>query len=137
MRRIILMISLFLLSGVWAFAQYGGPYGERHEGHERNRRRAEGCLYGQPGDLVLMDDQGNTFALAGRPTVRLNRFIGHRVRVEGNTWFNPNNPYAMSANEGEGPTLHLFEIEHIYPGQCGYGEEPEGGGSLHFEVPLP
>ena len=69
MRRIILLISLMLLLPAWLIA------------HDMSRLRVEGCLYGEPGNLVLMDDQGNTFALTGQ-TYRLNYHIGHRVRVE-------------------------------------------------------
>jgi hypothetical protein len=138
MRKIILLISLFLLPATWAFAQYGG-YGERPHDRDQgaNKLRVEGCLYGEPGNLVLMDDQGNSFALTGRMTARLNPAIGHRVRVEGRTWFDPNNPNAMGANEENGPNLHVFEIEHIFPGECGYGEQPQGGDQMHFDVPLP
>ena len=44
----------------------------------------------------------------------------------------------MSENAEEGMTLRVFEIEHIYPFHCGEEEQHEqGGGYLHFEVPVP
>jgi hypothetical protein len=145
MRRIILLISLFLLPAAWAFAQYGpnGGYGERQrerQGERQydrdqggNRMKVEGCLFGDPGNLALIDDQGNTFNLSGR-TGRLNRLIGHRVRVAGKTWFDADNPNAMAANGEATPTLRVFETEQVYRGRC----DQWGGsaGEFRFSIPL-
>jgi hypothetical protein len=133
MRRIILLISLFLLSAAWAFAQYG-PYAQRPPDQGGNRLRVEGCLFGQPGNLALLDDQGNTFELRGR-TARLYNFIGHRVRVEGRTWFDADNPNAMSANGEDVPILRVFQTEQVYGGSCDqWGERPE---EFRLVIPLP
>jgi hypothetical protein len=93
----------------------------------------EGCLFGEPGNLALIDDQGNTFDLRGR-TARLNNFIGHRVRVEGRTWFDADNPNAMSANGEAVPTLRVFETEQVSRGRC----DQWGGstGEFRFSIPL-
>jgi hypothetical protein len=142
MKRIILLISVLLLSASWMFAQYGG-YGERNDGEGSHQLRVEGCLYGQPGYLVLLDNQGNAFQLAGRMSSALDNFVGYRVRVAGRSWFNPDHPYAMGANEENGPTLHVSDIEHISRFRCGEGEhhpererEHENKG-MHIEIPVP
>jgi hypothetical protein len=132
MRNSILTLSLLLLTGTWAVAQYGGPYGgDRGEGGAR--MRVAGCLYGDNGYLTLFDDNGNTYQVVGRQAARLGRFVGHRVQVEGRTFFDADNPSAMAANGESVPTLRVFEIEHVDRDRCdaGWGGN-EGGINIHI-----
>lgn len=157
MRKIIVLISLFLLPASWAFGQYGTPYGERpydqgrpynqgpnqggynqggnnRGGNNRggNVMRVEGCVFGEPGNLALIDDQGNTFELRGR-TARLNNYIGRRVRVDGRTWFRPDRPFAMSEHGENTPVLRVFATERVSRGRC----DQWGGGPTEFRFQFP
>lgn len=136
MRKIFLLLAVVLLPAAWAFAQYGG-YGEHQGQYGRdeggNRLRVEGCLFGDPGNLALTDDQGNTFDLRGRMASRLNGAIGRRVRVEGRTFFDADNPNAMSANGEAEPILHVTEIERVQ-GRCDqWGGSPD---EFRFSIPI-
>ena len=137
LRNSILLLSLLLLSAAWAIAQYGGPrYGDRHEGGMR--LRVAGCLYGDSGYLALLDNQGNTYEVTGPQARRLSRFVGHRVRVEGRTFFDPDNPMSMSANGEDVPTLRVFDIEHVSRDRCDYGWQggpQEGNGGINIHIP--
>jgi Protein of unknown function (DUF5818) len=118
MRRIILLISLSLLLGVWAIAN-SGPY-PYHPRDQVSRVTVEGCLYGSNGNFNLVDDRGNTVQLKGK-TAKLDDFIGQRVRLEGKT-ADIGKPGAMSANEGEAiTTLHVSRIEHVSGHFCENG----------------
>jgi len=138
MRKIVVLISLFLLPASWAFGQYGTPYGERRYDRGRsysqggNAIRVEGCVFGEPGNLALIDDQGNTFELRGR-TARLNNSIGHRVRVDGRTWFRPDSPFAMSEHGDSTPVLRVFATERVSRGHC----DQWGGGPTEFRFQFP
>jgi len=133
----ILLLTVVLLPAAWALAQYGGngdrggDRGDRDQG--RNRMKVEGCLFGEPGNLALTDDQGNTFELKGRIASRLNGAVGHRVRVEGETWFDRDNPNAMSSNGEATPILHVSEIERVQ-GRCDqWGGSPD---EFRFSIPI-
>ena len=138
MRKIILLISLFLLPASWAFGQYGTPYGEGpySQGGSYNRGgyvlKVDGCVFGEPGYLVLLDDQGNTFELRGK-TARLNNYIGHRVRVDGRTWFRPDSPFAMNEHGENTPILRVFATERVSRGHCNqWGSAPS---EFHYQFP--
>jgi hypothetical protein len=135
MRKNILMLCLFLLlPAVWAVAQYGGGYDR-----DGMRMRVSGCLYGDAGYLTLFDDQGNTFAVGGPQRRQLERWVGHRVQVEGRTFFDPRNPRAMSANGEDVPTIRVFEVENVSRDRCDYGggydydrDRDHGGINIHI-----
>ena len=157
MRKIVVLISLFLLPASWAFGQYGAPYGNQGGSYNQGRPynqggsynqggpysqrgtsrggnaiRVEGCVFGEPGNLALIDDQGNTFELRGR-TARLNNYIGHRVRVDGRTWFRPDSPFAMSEHGDSTPVLRVFATERVSRGHCDqWGGEPT---EFRFQFP--
>jgi len=128
MKRIILLISLLLLPAAWAFTQEG------QYGHEGDRARAnvsvEGCLYGEPGNLTLVDNQGNTFQLTGR-TERLDGLTGRRVRLQGRAWTDRDGRDAMAGNQDENlPTLRVFGVQHVSRDRC-----DEGGAGINIQVP--
>lgn len=135
MRKMILLISLLLLPAAWVFAQYGTPQygspGARHYG-PGNRVSVAGCLFGEPGNLALIDDFGNTYELRGR-TARLSRHIGHRVRVEGRTWFRADNPLAMSEYGETTPILRVQSTQRVSRGHC----DQWGGSATEFRFSIP
>ena len=148
MRKILLLISLLVLPAAWLFAQYGSPqyggpqpqyggpqpqYGSevRHYGGG-NRVSVEGCLFGEPGNLALLDDNGNTYELRGR-TRTLSSYIGHRVRVDGRTWFRPDNPFAMSEYGESTPILRVYGTRHVSRRHC----EQWGGNETEFRFTIP
>jgi hypothetical protein len=133
MRKMILLLAVLVLPAAWAFAQYGGYERGYNRDQGGNRLRVEGCLFGEPGNLALTDDQGNTFELRGRMASRLNGAIGRRVRVEGRTWFDADNPNAMSSNGEVTPSLRVFEIEQVR-GRCDqWGGNPD---EFRFSIPI-
>jgi hypothetical protein len=134
----ILLISLLLIPAAWMFAQYGGyerqggGYEERRGGDQGNVVSVEGCVFGEPGNLALLDDSGNTYELRGR-TGPLNNFIGHRVRVDGRTWFRADNPYAMSDYGEATPILRVYGTQRISRGHC----DQWGGADTEFRFSIP
>jgi hypothetical protein len=153
MRKILLLISLVVLPAAWMFAQYGSPapqygspapqygspapqygstYETRHYGGGGNRVSVEGCLFGEPGNLALLDDNGNTYELRGR-TRMLRNYIGHRVRVDGRTWFRPDNPFAMSEYGESTPILRVTGTRHVSRRHC----EQWGGSETEFRFTIP
>ena len=132
MRKLILLISLLVLPASWMFAQYGGGDYDRDRGGG-DRVSVEGCLFGEPGNLALLDDNGNSYELRGR-TGTLNNFIGHRVRVDGRTFFRADNPYAMGEYGDSTPVLRVYGTQHVSRGRC-----DQWGGSdndFRFSIPL-
>ena len=137
MRKFILLISLLLLPAAWVFAQYGShppsQYGSPPSQYgSGNRVSVEGCLFGEPGNLVLLDDHGNTYELRGR-TGTLNNFIGHRVQVDGRTWFRADNPYAMSEYGETTPILRVYGTQHVSRRTC----DQWGGSETEFRFTIP
>ena len=130
MRRMILLISLLLLPAAWLFAQYGSYEVGRSPG-PGNTVSVEGCLFGEPGNLALLDDSGNTYELRGR-TGTLNNYIGHRVRVDGRTWFRADNPYAMSEYGETTPILRVYGTR-VSRGHC----DQWGGSATEFHIMIP
>jgi hypothetical protein len=116
MRRIFLLISIVLLTGLWATAQlsqYGGGYD--HWGNYRTT--LQGCLQGSPGNYVVTDRTGTTFKLTGN-TAGFHRFVDHKVRLVGRTSYNPNHPEAMGGDIEKVPTLHVFRLKHASQSVC-------------------
>ena len=136
MRKIFLLISLLLLPAALVFAQYGSyesrPYGRGPGGPGGPTVSVEGCLFGEPGNLALLDDSGNTYELRGR-TGPLNNYIGHRVRVDGRTWFRADNPYAMSEHGESTPILRVYGMQHISRRHC----DQWGGPATDFRFSIP
>ena len=131
MRKMILLISLLLLPAAWMFAQYGTPQVRQYG--PGNRVSVEGCLFGQPGNLALLDDNGNTYELRGR-TAMLENFIGHRVRVDGRTWFRADNPYSMSEYGESTPILRVYGTQRVSRRSCDeWGGNPS---EFRFSIPL-
>jgi hypothetical protein len=132
MRKFILLISLLVLPAAWVFAQYGSPEVRQFDRSGGNRVSVEGCLFGEPGNLALLDDYGNTYELRGR-TGTLNSFIGHRVRVDGRTWFRADNPYAMSEYGDTTPILRVYGTQHVSRRHC----DQWGGSESEFRFSIP
>lgn len=136
MRKLTLLISLLLLPAALVFAQYGG-YENREEhggpsGGPGNRVSVEGCVFGEPGNLALLDDNGNSYELRGR-TGLLNNYIGHRVRVDGRTWFRADNPYAMSENGEATPILRVYGTQRVSRRRC----DQWGSSESDFRITIP
>ena len=136
MRKLTLLISLLLLPAALVFAQYGSYESRDYRGGPAagpgNRVSVEGCVFGEPGNLALLDDNGNSYELRGR-TGLLNNFIGHRVRVDGRTWFRADNPYAMSESGDATPILRVYGTRRVSRGRC----DQWGGSESDFRITIP
>lgn len=107
MRRIVLVIALAVLTSMWAGAN-SGPYRETRT-NLRHRIDVNGCVFGSPGNLTLVDEQGNTFELTGKKSEDLQSRIGQRVHISGKTWWDTDEPGAMAGKGG----VHELHVSHI------------------------
>lgn len=94
MRKTVLL-SLFLLCAVWAFAQTSSTPSQTTSTTSSttssqtttstgNETKVEGCLSGSSGSYTLTDSSGKTWQLSG-DTSKLADHVGHKIEVKGTT----------------------------------------------------
>jgi hypothetical protein len=100
MRRILLLISILLVSAVWAAAQVASaPNGESPVVNpDPNRLTVQGCLSGEVGELTLTDGFGASYRLGG-DTENMYQNVGHTVKVIGESPPGRPVPGSMAAKE--------------------------------------
>jgi hypothetical protein len=117
MRRMILLSFIFLLSTVWAAAQYGGTNGKTPNATlDTSRVTIVGCLGGAVGEFTLTDRSGTIYQLTGN-TEKMNAHVGHTVRVTGIRPSGGAMPGSMSEDTGSEtpPALSVISFEHVSP----------------------
>jgi hypothetical protein len=144
MRRILLLISVLLLSAGWALAQYSSGtsnnYGTNsnatqsenttrsQSGNVNNataKTSLEGCLSEANGRFTLTDQSGTEYELTGR-TAALKNHVGHTIRVKGEEMMaGTGKPGAMSNEEAQGkPSFKVSSFRHISNTCKNPGEAP-------------
>jgi hypothetical protein len=110
MRRIVLMIAMFLLPAVWAVAQYDS--GPNSESTNSTKTIIEGCLTGAIGNYTLTNFAGASYRLTGK-TERLKAHVGETVRVTG--VFTPvvYVPGSMSEGTETQPSLSVISFRRV------------------------
>jgi hypothetical protein len=123
MKKILLLISVLVLSASWALAQTsssGSNYGNNSntnnatQASSANKTSVEGCLSEANGKYTLTDQSGTEYQLTGR-TAALKAHVGHTIRVTGEEMMaGTGKPGAMSNEEAQGkPTFKVSSFRHI------------------------
>jgi hypothetical protein len=134
MRKTVLL-SLFLLCAVWAFAQtypsQSTNPGSSQSGQSStssqtssssgNETTVEGCLNGSSGNYTLTDTSGKTWQLSG-DTSKLSDHVGHKVQITGTTSSSSGSSGSAgstggagssSSSSGSNETLTVTSMKHI------------------------
>ena len=126
MRKTVLL-SLFLLCAVWAFAQaYPSQNPSQSTAGQTassagNEQTVEGCLNESGGNYTITDSSGKTWQLSG-DTAKLKEHVGHKVEVKGTTSASSGATGAASASSGgSSDTLTIKSMKHISP-TCNAGK---------------
>ena len=126
MRKTVLL-ALFLLCAVWAFAQTspsqssnpGSPQTDQSATSSQTSPSSDdmvtvkGCVSGSAGSYTLTDDSGKTWQLGG-DTSKLSDHVGHTVQIKGTTSGGSSGAAggSMSGSSG-GQTLNVSSIKHV------------------------
>jgi hypothetical protein len=84
MRRILLPISILLVSAAWAVTQVDGGSNSASPAAnpDSNKVSIQGCLDGDVGEFTLTDRSGATYRLYGN-TQHMEEKVGHTVQLTG------------------------------------------------------
>lgn len=85
MRRVSLLISMLVLSAMWAIAQYEFEQNPNSTFASRSasyRATLEGCLDMQSGNYILVQPSGSIIHLEGQKE-QMSDYVGDTVRVSG------------------------------------------------------
>ncbi len=118
MKKILLLSFIFLLSAVWAVAQYDSQSSASSQSSsDANQTTIEGCLGGSNGSYSLTDKSGTTYQLTG-DTGKLDQHVGHTIQVTGTATTGSasstsNSSGSMSeAAEGQ-PSFNVISFKHM------------------------
>jgi len=119
MRKIVVPISVLLLSAAWAAAQSGGSYSNESPATTPVTMNVTilGCLAGDEGGYTLTDRSGATYQLTG-DTGKLRAHVGHMMQVTGVSTSVMHQPGSMSEGRETQPTLSVVSFKHI-SSNCG------------------
>lgn len=126
--RKTLLLSLFLLCAVWAFAQTSSTPSQTTSTTSSatssqtttstgNETTVEGCLNGSNGNYTLTDSSGKTWQLSG-DTSKWSEHVGHKIQVKGTTTPSTSSSGAAGASGTSGSsneTLNVTSMKHISP----------------------
>ena len=134
MRKTVLL-SLFLLCAVWAFAQTSSTPSQTTPSQTTSttssttssqtststgkETKVEGCLNGSGGNYTLTDSAGKTWQLSG-DTSKLAEHVGHKIEVKGTTSPSSGSSGAAAgagagASTGSNDTLNLTSMKMVSP----------------------
>lgn len=132
MRKTVLL-SLFLLCAVWAFAQTSSTPSQTTPSQTTSttssttssqtststgkETKVEGCLNGSGGNYTLTDSAGKTWQLSG-DTSKLAEHVGHKIEVKGTTSpasSTSGTAGAAGASTGSNDTLNLTSMKMVSP----------------------
>ena len=138
MRKTV-VLCLFLLCAVWAFAQTSpsqpsspsqsstpsssqlpdqSASPSSSQSSSGNEQKVTGCLNGSSGSYTLTDSAGKTWQLSG-DTSKLSDHVGHKVEITGTPssgssgTSNPGGASAGSSGSSEQSTLNVTAMKHI------------------------
>jgi hypothetical protein len=111
MRRIVLLISIVLLSAAWAAAQYGGGANSESTSNASNITVA-GCLDEAGGNYILTDQSGAIYRLTGK-TEKLKAHVRQTIRVTGVSTSVTHVPGSMSEGTETQPSLSVISFKRI------------------------
>ena len=113
MRRVVLLSLIFLVSTLWAVAQYDSADNEKSDTTPAtNHVTIVGCLAGGDGNFTLTDEAGAIYQLTGN-TAKLSGHVGHTLRVTGVSTSVLHPPGSMSEGTERHPTLSVDSFKHI------------------------
>lgn len=117
MKKILLLSSIFLLSAVWAVAQYDSQpsASSQSSSSDAGQTTLEGCLGGSNGSYSLTDKSGTTYQLTG-DTGKLEHHVGHTMQVTGtaSTGSSTSNSSGSMSEAAEAqPTFNVISFKHI------------------------
>lgn len=117
MKRILLLSSIFVLSAVWAVAQYDNQTSTSQSSSASSKTTVEGCLSGSSGSYTLTDKSGATYQLTG-DTAKLDKHVGHTIQVTGSaTASSASTSGSMSESADKQQTFNVTSFKHI-SGSC-------------------
>jgi hypothetical protein len=106
MRKMFMLVSVFLLGLTWALAQdatqaspSAGSASAQTSGQSNSaagEKTVTGCLSGSNGNFTLTDKHGRSYQLTG-DTAKLAEHVGHEVKVTGS-------PSSSAATGGAAPS---------------------------------
>jgi hypothetical protein len=119
MRNLLLLVSVLLLSVLWAAAQsYPSQTGQTASSDSADRT-VQGCLNGSGGNYTLTDHEGNSYKLSGEPS-KLSEHLGHEIEITGTLASVPESPGASTAaGSAPGPkggtavVINVTTVKHV------------------------
>lgn len=113
MRHGLLVLSVLLLTSLWAAAQNSQQGSRTSAGGQTT---VEGCLSGSSGSYMLTDQNGTMYQLTG-DTAKLSEHVGHEIKVSGTSSSADNSAgspgTAAGASGSAQQTIQVASVKHI------------------------
>jgi hypothetical protein len=135
MQRLLLLVSVLLLSVSWVAAQDSASPGQtssnqtsasQSDSNAAGSQTIEGCLSGTNGKYTLTDSQGKSYDVSGGDSAKLANHVGHEVKITGTVSSGSASSTGSQMGSSSGQTLEMTSMKHISK-TC----KNSGGGMSH------
>jgi hypothetical protein len=118
MQKIMLFLSVVLLSMSWAVAQDASSpsspaaAGSGQAAQSGGQMMVEGCLGGSDGNYTLSDSNGTVYQLTG-DTAKLSAHVGHEVKISGTSDSGTAGTSTGTPSGSGGHSIQVSSVKHI------------------------